>query len=111
MEITDDHVQALKIVLREVLREELKLIFERSNLLSGAAGSTEHTILCALSAISKVHEENALGNKIDKALANAFDVYKSVAGMEQQLIEEIVKKHMKKFRENVASAINNTPTI
>lgn len=110
-EVSPEHINELRLVIREILRAELQMIFSKSNLLSGAHGSVENTILNSISSISKVHEENAIGNKVDAALAKSLDIYRQVNQIEEQLMVKIAKKVMENALGAGAVAAKNLNVI
>lgn len=107
--VTEGHVQALKIVLREILREELKDIFTLESLIGCTAGSAEQQILNTVSYITSIHMKDATAKAVDKALENSFDIYRRVHGLERELIEKVVMECLHRFRGELIENISKTP--
>lgn len=106
LSFTEEHMDALREVLQATVRAELLRIFEErpGTTMEGLDGA----VLRYLSRISKVHEENAIGNKVDQALSNAFDIYRKVHELEEKHIRKVVYDMLLQYKQETIRKMNET---
>lgn len=78
--------------MRALIREELFAVFKERP--GSSIEDLDHAVLAYLSRVCKVHEEHALGNKVDEALTNALNTHASVHQIHEAQIKRYVAEVM-----------------
>ena len=81
--------------VREIVRDELRQLFDLDKLLNTPAGDTlDNMVLSYISAISKEYKyrvtTEAIKNLVDETLANTFDIYRRVHLLEEQHMKQLM---------------------
>ena len=85
--------------VREIVRDELRQLFDLDKLLSTPAGDTlDNMVLSYISAIAKEYKyrvtTEAIKNLVDETLANTFDIYRRVHPLEEHHMGTLIREFL-----------------